>query len=172
MLQEHWSGMVWPASKEAIRNPDTGLERQTLETVGKASVAVPEGFVCPLVKGCLLQGADHGCCVMQEIHPRLQRHVNNRVQKIDSGMGLDWATAEVCPCSLPILRLVTLTPRDSRLWRLVLSCSRGVMCGFQDKMLDEERSVIGMYARANKCYKNELIFGFLLPPFGKQDTQC
>ena len=33
--------------------------------------------------------------VFQEIHPRLQRHVKNRTQAMDSGKGLDWATAEV-----------------------------------------------------------------------------
>ena len=32
---------------------------------------------------------------MQEIHPRLQRHVKNRLQTIEKGTGLDWATAEV-----------------------------------------------------------------------------
>ena len=31
----------------------------------------------------------------QEIHPRLQRHVKHRLQAIEKGVGLDWATAEV-----------------------------------------------------------------------------
>jgi probable 2-oxoglutarate dehydrogenase E1 component DHKTD1 len=31
---------------------------------------------------------------MQEIHSRLQRHVRNRLQAIEKGTGLDWATAE------------------------------------------------------------------------------
>jgi probable 2-oxoglutarate dehydrogenase E1 component DHKTD1 len=48
MLEDQWTGMVWPASKQAIRNPDTGIERQILIKVGKASVNVPEGFVSHL----------------------------------------------------------------------------------------------------------------------------
>ena len=46
MLEDQWSGMVWPASKEADSNPDTGVDNKTLEHIGKASVAVPDGFVC------------------------------------------------------------------------------------------------------------------------------
>lgn len=46
MLEDQWSGMVWPASKEADSNPDTGVDNKTLEHIGRASVAVPDGFVC------------------------------------------------------------------------------------------------------------------------------
>ena len=45
MLQDQWSGMVWPASPEAVRNPQTGVAREVLEQVGRASVTVPNGFV-------------------------------------------------------------------------------------------------------------------------------
>lgn len=45
MLQQQWAGLVWPASQEAVRNPETGVYRETLVKVGKASVNVPEGFV-------------------------------------------------------------------------------------------------------------------------------
>lgn len=47
MLQGQWTGMVWPASTDAIHNPLTGVERDILTKVGKASVAVPDGFVRP-----------------------------------------------------------------------------------------------------------------------------
>ncbi|KAF8156045.1 thiamine diphosphate-binding protein [Crassisporium funariophilum] len=73
MLEDQWGEMVWPASEEAEYDPETGVERGLLERVGRASVAVPEGF---------------------EIHPKLQRHVKNRLQSIDSGRGIDFATAE------------------------------------------------------------------------------
>lgn len=45
MLQEQWNGMVWPASDGALKNPKTGLAREVLEEVGRASVTVPEHFV-------------------------------------------------------------------------------------------------------------------------------
>lgn len=35
--------------------------------------------------------------VEKEIHPRLQRHVKNRLNALETGHGLDWATAEVRP---------------------------------------------------------------------------
>ncbi|KZT04533.1 dehydrogenase E1 and transketolase domain-containing protein 1 [Laetiporus sulphureus 93-53] len=73
ILQEQWSGMVWPASSAAVRDPETGVGHDVLQHVGRASVTVPEGF---------------------EIHPRLQRHVNSRLRAIEKGEGIDWATAE------------------------------------------------------------------------------
>ena len=45
-LEEQWTGMVWPTSKDAIHDPATGVNESSLQKVGKASVAVPEGFVC------------------------------------------------------------------------------------------------------------------------------
>lgn len=48
MLEGQWQSMAWPrdALKDAAaRNPDTGVRKEVLEEVGKASVAVPEGFV-------------------------------------------------------------------------------------------------------------------------------
>ncbi|KAJ7367025.1 dehydrogenase E1 and transketolase domain-containing protein 1 [Mycena albidolilacea] len=73
MLEKQWNGIVWPASPSADRNPATGVEQERLKSVGAASVKIPDGF---------------------EIHPKLQRHVKNRLASIDSGKGLDWATAE------------------------------------------------------------------------------
>jgi len=49
MLEGQWKGLVWPASPAAISNPDTGVDAEVLQTVGKASVTVPEGFVRTLL---------------------------------------------------------------------------------------------------------------------------
>ncbi|TFY68504.1 hypothetical protein EVJ58_g984 [Rhodofomes roseus] len=73
MFQGSWAGMSWPASSDAVREPETGVDHETLLGVGRASVTVPDGF---------------------EIHPRLQRHVNNRLRALEKGSGIDWATAE------------------------------------------------------------------------------
>jgi len=73
MFQGSWHGMVWPASRDAVHDPETGVNRETLLRVGRASVTVPDGF---------------------EIHARLQRHVNNRLRSLEKGSGIDWATAE------------------------------------------------------------------------------
>ncbi|KAF9479328.1 dehydrogenase E1 and transketolase domain-containing protein 1 [Pholiota conissans] len=73
MLEGQWKGMVWPRSKDALHEPATGVDVDVLKDIGRASVKVPEGF---------------------EIHPKLHRHVKNRLQSIESGKGLDFATAE------------------------------------------------------------------------------
>ncbi|KAF8877232.1 dehydrogenase E1 and transketolase domain-containing protein 1 [Gymnopilus junonius] len=73
MLTDQWNSIVWPASVDAVHDPVTGVDRPVLEKVGRASVAVPEGF---------------------EIHLKLHRHAKNRLQSIESGRGIDFATAE------------------------------------------------------------------------------
>ncbi|KAJ3513296.1 hypothetical protein NLJ89_g3024 [Agrocybe chaxingu] len=93
MLEKQWSGMVWPADAEAEHDPVTGVDKQTLQKVGKASVAVPEGFVSQLL------GSSSTMTIpdeyfFKEIHPKLHRHVKNRLASIENGKGIDFATAE------------------------------------------------------------------------------
>lgn len=45
MLKGEWKGLVWPGSPEAVREPETGVDTETLVKVGKASTCVPGGFV-------------------------------------------------------------------------------------------------------------------------------
>jgi len=45
-FEDQWGGMVWPASVDAIWDPDTGVDRETLKTIARASVKVPDEFVC------------------------------------------------------------------------------------------------------------------------------
>ncbi|EGF80714.1 hypothetical protein BATDEDRAFT_19474 [Batrachochytrium dendrobatidis JAM81] len=67
-----WENMVLPTS--AVTKLDTGVDAEKLKRVGIASVTRPEGFVT---------------------HSRLERHhIANRISKVNSGVGLDWATAE------------------------------------------------------------------------------
>ncbi|KAG6906841.1 hypothetical protein DXG01_011744 [Tephrocybe rancida] len=64
MLEAQWGGMVWPASEEAVFDPKTGVGMESLRKVGR------------------------------EVHPKLLRHIKNRLKSIESGTGIDWATAE------------------------------------------------------------------------------
>lgn len=45
LFQGQWKGIVWPASEDAVRDPDTGYEEEELKVIGRASVGVPEDFV-------------------------------------------------------------------------------------------------------------------------------
>jgi len=76
MLSQQWETIVWPRSQEALSSVDitTGVAKDILKRVGQASVWIPEGF---------------------EVHPKLVRHVKNRIASLDKEKGLDWATAEV-----------------------------------------------------------------------------
>jgi hypothetical protein len=58
MLQEQWKGFVWPCSAEANRNPETGVDIETLKDVGKTSVKLPEGFVCTVCEQAPLSNND------------------------------------------------------------------------------------------------------------------
>ncbi|KAK2467971.1 hypothetical protein APHAL10511_000266 [Amanita phalloides] len=73
ILQDQWTGIVWPTSDKAEHDPATGVNQDILVRVGKSSVAAPSNF---------------------ELHPKLHRHVKNRLQSIETGRGIDWATAE------------------------------------------------------------------------------
>ena len=91
-LKNQWSGMVWPASRLAERSPDTGAPEDILRKVGKASVTISsDTFVRDVRSPHALTDPPS----WQEIHPRLKRHVRSRLDKVESGQGLDWATAEV-----------------------------------------------------------------------------
>ncbi|KAG8775366.1 hypothetical protein FRC15_000597 [Serendipita sp. 397] len=68
-----WSDMVWPASPTAAHDPDTGVERDILTRVGKASVKAPDGF---------------------NVHERLKRHIGTRLKSLESGVSINWGTAE------------------------------------------------------------------------------
>jgi probable 2-oxoglutarate dehydrogenase E1 component DHKTD1 len=45
MLEGKWSKLVWPNSEAASHEPDTGVDRDVLVKVAKASVTLPEDFV-------------------------------------------------------------------------------------------------------------------------------
>jgi probable 2-oxoglutarate dehydrogenase E1 component DHKTD1 len=78
-LQGQWAGMVWPSSTTAVQenkvdwNPDTGVSESELTRVAKASVELPGKF---------------------QILSRLQRHIKSRLSSLESGQGINWATAE------------------------------------------------------------------------------
>ncbi|KAJ3412904.1 hypothetical protein HDV05_008768 [Chytridiales sp. JEL 0842] len=70
-LKGKWSKMVIP--REAVTKLDTGVHVDTLKEVGLGSVK------------------SHGI----EVHPRLAKfHIEKRVQRVEAGNGLDWATCE------------------------------------------------------------------------------
>ncbi|MEE6481580.1 hypothetical protein FKM82_012909 [Ascaphus truei] len=71
-LQAHWSEMVEPSAR--ITTWDTGVPTDLLKYIGAKSVEVPEEI---------------------QMHSHLLKmHAQSRIQKLQEGMKLDWATAE------------------------------------------------------------------------------
>lgn len=71
-LEQQWSGLVQAPNQ--ITHWDTGVPTDLLKFVGSKSVAVPESW---------------------NVHPTLKKtHIDRRLQKMQDGTGLDWATAE------------------------------------------------------------------------------
>ncbi|OCF42377.1 oxoglutarate dehydrogenase (succinyl-transferring), E1 component [Kwoniella heveanensis CBS 569] len=71
MLEGKWEGFAWPAGSEARHLPNTGVAKEQLIEVAKASVEVPEAF---------------------NVHSRLKRHISARLKSLEGKV--DFATAE------------------------------------------------------------------------------
>ncbi|GAA6060666.1 hypothetical protein JCM10212_001222 [Sporobolomyces blumeae] len=69
-----WNEMKWPDKGEWENEIETGVHRAVLKDVGKRSVETPEEIT---------------------VHPRLTKmHIAKRLQSIEKGQGIDFATAE------------------------------------------------------------------------------
>lgn len=82
---------------KAIATWDTGLEPALLKYIGAKSVHFPEKFVSTIFTTERECGIDiyYVLCPFQVVHPHLQKtHIQNRLNKLIEGQGLDWATAE------------------------------------------------------------------------------
>jgi len=73
-FEGRWKGFVQVTDMNDSSSIDTGVPVDTLRHIGLASVALPDHF---------------------EVHDRLKKFfINSRVERINQGKGLDWATCE------------------------------------------------------------------------------
>ncbi|MEM8838708.1 MAG: 2-oxoglutarate dehydrogenase E1 component, partial [Pseudomonadota bacterium] len=72
-LDGEWSGLTIADREDESRRGVTGVPIEDLKRIGEAITSVPKGF---------------------NIHRTIQRFMNNRRKMIESGEGIDWATAE------------------------------------------------------------------------------
>ena len=72
-LDGRWAGMKAAGEVEDPRRGNTGVDIAVLREIGGKITAVPQGFV---------------------VHKTIQRFLDNRAKAIESGEGIDWATAE------------------------------------------------------------------------------
>ncbi|WP_281301061.1 MULTISPECIES: 2-oxoglutarate dehydrogenase E1 component [unclassified Iodidimonas] len=72
-LEGRWTGFAQPEAANLARRADTGVDEGTLHAVGKVLTEVPDGF---------------------HIHRTLRRILDAKDQMLETGEGIDWATAE------------------------------------------------------------------------------
>jgi len=79
-LDGRWADIKFSSDAEDPRRGNTGVALATLKDIGQKITAVPKGF---------------------NVHRTIQRFLDNRRKAIDTGEGIDWATAEALSfCSL------------------------------------------------------------------------
>ncbi|MEJ8475174.1 2-oxoglutarate dehydrogenase E1 component [Roseibium algae] len=109
-LDGKWSGMKRAADEEDPRRGQTGIPMPELTEIGHRLAAVPEGF---------------------NIHRTISRFMKNREKMIDTGKGVDWATAE----SLAFAGLL----KDGHAVRLSgQDCERGTFSQRHSVLYDQE----------------------------------
>jgi 2-oxoglutarate dehydrogenase E1 component len=72
-LDGRWSGLKAARDADDPRRGDTGIALETLHEIGKKITVVPKDF---------------------HVHRTIQRFLDHRAKTIESGVGIDWATAE------------------------------------------------------------------------------
>ena len=98
-------------------------------------------------------------CNKQEIHPKLQRHVKNRLQSIEAGKGIDWATAEVCPPLLLLLR----SPVTKRLRTLQAMAFGSLMLEGYDVRISGQDVGRGTFSHRHAMLVNQKTEGVIVP---------
>lgn len=84
--------MKWPREGQWEEQVDTGVNQETLRSIGQRSVAIPDDIV-----SSSRAAWDHvpDPFSIQTIHPKLTKmHIAKRLASLDSGTGLDFATTE------------------------------------------------------------------------------
>jgi 2-oxoglutarate dehydrogenase E1 component len=72
-LDGRWAGFTTAGDKDDARRGKTGVEIATLKEIGQEVTTLPQGF---------------------HLHRTLNRFIDNRRKAIETGVGIDWSTAE------------------------------------------------------------------------------
>jgi 2-oxoglutarate dehydrogenase E1 component len=109
-LDGRWAGMKAAPAGDDPRRGDTGVEAETLKTICNKITKVPDGF---------------------RVHRTIQRFLEARAAAMDTGEGIDWATAEALAfCSLMLEgHPVRLSGQD---------CERGTFSQRHSVLIDQE----------------------------------
>ncbi|ABA03689.1 2-oxoglutarate dehydrogenase E1 component [Nitrobacter winogradskyi Nb-255] len=142
-LDGKWAGLKLADQSEEPRRGVTGVSIETLKKIGRSITRVPDGF---------------------RVHRTVQRFLDNRARAIESGAGIDWATAEALAfCTLMLEgHNVRLSGQDSE--RGTFSQRHSVLFDQEDESrytpfnhLDADH---GCYEVINSLLSEEAVLGF------------
>ncbi|MBP0577676.1 2-oxoglutarate dehydrogenase E1 component [Labrys sp. LIt4] len=143
-LDGQWAGLrAIGATDDDPRRGATGVDVAKLTTIGNALTTVPEGF---------------------QVHKTIQRFLETRRKMIDTGEGIDWATAEA-------LAFGTLCDEGHRVRLSGQDCERGTFSQRHSVLIDQEtekrytplkniREGQGKYEVINSMLSEEAVLGF------------
>ncbi|MFY9629332.1 MAG: 2-oxoglutarate dehydrogenase E1 component [Methylocystis sp.] len=143
-LDGRWAGLK-PAyqSSDDERRGQTGLPLETLREIGKKLTTVPEGF---------------------NVHRTIQRFLDARRTAIETGVGIDWATAEALSFGSLVIEghRVRLSGQDSE--RGTFSQRHSVLIDQENEAryipLDHLRDGQGEFEVINSMLSEEAVLGF------------
>jgi 2-oxoglutarate dehydrogenase E1 component len=142
-LDGRWSGFKVAGDVEDPRRGATGVSLDTLKDIGAKITSVPEGF---------------------HVHKTIQRFLDNRRKAIETGEGIDWATAEALAFCTLLLdgNRVRLSGQDSE--RGTFSQRHSVLV---DQETEERHTPFnyiaekqGRYEVINSMLSEEAVLGF------------
>ncbi|MBY0360704.1 MAG: 2-oxoglutarate dehydrogenase E1 component, partial [Phreatobacter sp.] len=143
-LDGKWAGLSGGASSDDDpRRGASGVARETLVRIGQAITKVPQGFTA---------------------HRTIQRFMDNRGKMIDTGEGIDWATAEA-------LAFGTLVDEGHRVRLSGQDCERGTFSQRHSVLIDQETEARytplnniegskGRYEVINSMLSEEAVLGY------------
>ncbi|MEH6951571.1 2-oxoglutarate dehydrogenase E1 component [Nitrobacter sp. NHB1] len=142
-LDGKWAGLKLAEQDEEPRRGITGVDIATLKEIGRSITRVPDGF---------------------RVHRTVQRFLDHRATAIDSGVGLDWATAEALAFCTLVLEghNVRLSGQDSE--RGTFSQRHSVLFDQQDESRYTPFNHLGKdqgsYEVINSLLSEEAVLGF------------
>jgi 2-oxoglutarate dehydrogenase E1 component len=143
-LDGKWAGLTAGlSSDDDPRRGASGVDREVLKRIGRAITKVPEGFT---------------------VHRTIQRFMDNRLKTIETGEGIDWATAEA-------LAFGSLVDEGLRVRLSGQDCERGTFSQRHSVLIDQEtearytplnniREGQGKYEVINSMLSEEAVLGY------------
>ena len=109
-LEGKWQGLAQLAGEEEFREDKTGVAPKLLKELGHALARTPEGF---------------------NVNRKIVRQLQSKIEMVDSGQGIDWATAEALAFGSLLLEghPVRLSGQD---------CGRGTFSQRHCRLTDQE----------------------------------